>query len=67
MAGVHSHVSLPWVVVGRPWCVSPTVGTSGGGGLARRATMASVVGAVLAIVGGVNFRGSVDLELLLWF
>jgi hypothetical protein len=49
-AGVHSHVPLPRVAVGRPRCVGPTVGTSGGGGLARRATTASAVGAVLAVV-----------------
>jgi hypothetical protein len=49
-ARVHSHVSLPRVVVGRPRCVGPTVGTSGGDGLARRATTASTVVAVLAVV-----------------
>jgi hypothetical protein len=43
-------VPLPRVVVGQPRCVGPTVGTSGGGGLARRATTASVADAVLAIV-----------------
>jgi hypothetical protein len=47
-AGVHSHVALSRVAVGRPRCVGPAVGTSGGGGLARRATMASAVVAVLA-------------------
>jgi hypothetical protein len=49
-AGVHSHVPLPRVAVGRPRCVGPTVGTSGSGGLARRATTASVAGIVLAVV-----------------
>jgi hypothetical protein len=49
-AGVHSHVPLPRVVKGRPRCVGPAVGTSGGGGLARRATTASVAGVVFAIV-----------------
>jgi hypothetical protein len=49
-AGVHSHVSLPRVAVGQPWCVGSTVGTSGGGGLARRATTASTAGAVLVVV-----------------
>jgi hypothetical protein len=49
-AGVHNHVALPRVAVGRPQCVGPTVGTSGGGGLARRVTMASAAVAVLAIV-----------------
>jgi hypothetical protein len=39
-AGVHSHVPLPWVVIGRPQCIDPVIGTSGGGGLARRTTMA---------------------------
>jgi hypothetical protein len=47
---VHSHVPLPRVAVGQPRCVGPAVGTSGGGGLARRDTMASTVGAVLAVV-----------------
>jgi hypothetical protein len=49
-AEVHSHVPLPRVVVGRPRCVGPTVGISGGSGLARRATTAPAVGAVLAVV-----------------
>jgi hypothetical protein len=48
--GVHSHVALPRVVVGQSQCIGPTVGTSGGGGLARRVTMASAAVAVLAIV-----------------
>jgi hypothetical protein len=43
-------VPLPRAVVGRPWCVGPTVGTSGGGGLARRATTAPAAGALLAVV-----------------
>jgi hypothetical protein len=47
-AGVHSHVPLPRVAVGRPWCVGPAVGTSGGGGLARRATTTSASAAVVA-------------------
>jgi hypothetical protein len=41
---------LTQVAVGRPWCVGPAVGTSGGGGLARRATTASAAVAVLAVV-----------------
>jgi hypothetical protein len=49
-AGVHSHVPLPWVAVGRPWCVGLAIRTSGGGVLARRATTAPAVGAVLAVV-----------------
>jgi hypothetical protein len=49
-AGVHSHVPLPRVAVGRLRCVVPTVRTSGGGGLARRATTASAAGAILAVV-----------------
>jgi hypothetical protein len=49
-AGVQSHVPLPRVAVGRPRCVGPTVGTSGGGGLARKAITASTVIAVLAFV-----------------
>jgi hypothetical protein len=49
-AGVHSHVPLPWVAVGQPQCVGPVVGTSGGGGLARRATTASAAFAVLSVV-----------------
>jgi hypothetical protein len=49
-ARVHSHVPLPRVAVGRPRCVGPAVGTSGGGGLARRATMTFATGAVLAVV-----------------
>jgi hypothetical protein len=49
-AGVHSHVPLPQVVVGRPRCVGPAVRTSGGGGLARRATTVAVAGDVLAVV-----------------
>jgi hypothetical protein len=49
-AGVHSHVPLPRVAVGQSRCVGPAVGTSGGGGLARRATTASAAGAILAIV-----------------
>jgi hypothetical protein len=46
--GVHSHVPLPRVVVGRPWCVGPAVRTSGDGGLARRATMTSAAVVVVA-------------------
>jgi hypothetical protein len=38
------------VAVGRPQSLDPAVGTSGGGGLARRATTASAAGAVLAVV-----------------
>jgi hypothetical protein len=49
-AGVHSHVPLPRVAVGRPRCVGPAVGTSGGGGLARRATTTSAAVAVLVVV-----------------
>jgi hypothetical protein len=52
-AGVHSNVPLPRVVVGRPRCVGPAVLTSGGGGLARRATTASAAIAVLAVVAAV--------------
>jgi hypothetical protein len=49
-AGVHSHVPLPRVAIGRPRCVGMTGGTNGGGGLARRATTTSAAGAVLAVV-----------------
>jgi hypothetical protein len=49
-AGVHSHVPLPRVVVGQPRCVGPAIGTSGGGGLARRATTVAVAGDVLTVV-----------------
>jgi hypothetical protein len=49
-AGVHSHVPLTRVTVSRPRCVGPAIGTSGGGGLARRATTASTAVAVLAVV-----------------
>jgi hypothetical protein len=49
-AGVHSHVPLPRVAVGRSRCVGPAVGTNGGGGLARRATTASAAITVLAVV-----------------
>jgi hypothetical protein len=49
-AGVHSHVPLPRVAIGWAQCVGSTVGTSGGGGLARRATITSTAGAVLAVV-----------------
>jgi hypothetical protein len=49
-ARVHSHVPLPQVAVGRARCVGPTVGTSGGGGMARRAITPSIAGVVLAIV-----------------
>jgi hypothetical protein len=49
-AEVHNHVPLPWVAVGRPRCVGPAIGTSGGGGLARRATIAPAADAVLVIV-----------------
>jgi hypothetical protein len=52
-AGVHSHVPLSRVAVGRPRCVGPIVGTSGGGGLARRATTTSVAVAVLAVVAAI--------------
>jgi hypothetical protein len=48
--GVHSHVALPRVAVGQPRCVGPAVGTSEGGGLARRATTTSAVVTVLAVV-----------------
>jgi hypothetical protein len=47
---VHSHVPLPRVAIGRPWCVGPAIEISGGGGLARRVTTASAVDAVLAVV-----------------
>jgi hypothetical protein len=43
-------VPLLRVAVGQPRCVGPAVGTSGGGGLARRATTASAASAVLAVV-----------------
>jgi hypothetical protein len=43
-------VPLPRVAIGRPRRVGLTVGTSGGGGLARRATTASATGAVLVVV-----------------
>jgi hypothetical protein len=43
-------VPLPRVVVGRPWCVGLAVGTSGSGGLARRAITTSAAVAVLAVV-----------------
>jgi hypothetical protein len=49
-ARVHIHVPLPWVALGRPWCVDPAGETSGSGGLARRATTTTVVVAVLVIV-----------------
>jgi hypothetical protein len=49
-AGVHSHVPLPRVAIGRPWCVGPAVETSEGGGLARRATTTSAAGVVLTVV-----------------
>jgi hypothetical protein len=60
-AGVHSHVPLTRVAVGRPRCVGPAVGTSGGGGLARRATTASAVvaAAITAIVVSVIGLGPV--------
>jgi hypothetical protein len=48
--GVHSHVPLQWVAVGRSRCVGLAVGTSGGGGLARRATTVSAAIACLAVV-----------------
>jgi hypothetical protein len=51
--GVHSHVPLPRVAVGRPWCVGPAVGTSGADDLARRATTASATVTVLAVVAAV--------------
>jgi hypothetical protein len=38
------------VAVGRPRCVGPAVGTSGGGGLAIRATTATATGAILVVV-----------------
>jgi hypothetical protein len=47
---VHSHVPLPRMTVGHPRCVDPAVRTSGGGGLARGATTASVTGDVLTVV-----------------
>jgi hypothetical protein len=49
-AEVHSHVPLARVAIGRPRSIGPAVRTSGGGGLARRATTAPVAGAVLAVV-----------------
>jgi hypothetical protein len=49
-AGVHRHVPLPWVAVGQPRCIGLAVGTSGGGGLSRRATTASAASAILAVV-----------------
>jgi hypothetical protein len=49
-AGVHSHVPLPRVAVGQPWCIGPAVRTIGSGGLARRATTTPAAGAVLAVV-----------------
>jgi hypothetical protein len=47
-AGVHSHVPLPWLAVGRLWGIGLAIGTSGGGGLARRDTIASAADVVLA-------------------
>jgi hypothetical protein len=44
---------LPRVAVGRSRCIGPAIRTSGGGGLARRATIASVVVAVLVVVAAV--------------
>jgi hypothetical protein len=41
------------VAVGQPRCVGPVVGTSGGGGLVKRATMASVAVAVLGVVAAI--------------
>jgi hypothetical protein len=38
------------VAVGRPWCITLPVGTSGVVGLARRATTAPAAGAVLPVV-----------------
>jgi hypothetical protein len=49
-ARIHSHVPLPRVAVGRPRCVGPAHGTSGGGGLARRATTATAVIVVLTVI-----------------
>jgi hypothetical protein len=46
--GVHSHVPLSRVIIGRPRCVGPTV--EGGGGLARRATAAMTAIAVFVVV-----------------
>jgi hypothetical protein len=41
-------VPLPWLAVGRLWGIGLAIGTSGGGGLARRDTIASAAGVVLA-------------------
>jgi hypothetical protein len=49
-ARVHSPVPMPWAAVGRPRCVGAASGTSGGGGLARRANTAVVAVAVPAVV-----------------
>jgi hypothetical protein len=68
-AGVHNHVPLPRVAVGRPRCVGPTIGTSGGGGLAVvvAAITAIVVfvivlvsvatGAAVSVIGRARWRG----------
>jgi hypothetical protein len=53
-ARVHSHVPLPRVAVGRPRCVGPTGGTSGAGGLARRATTTTAAVAVLAVAAAAS-------------
>jgi hypothetical protein len=68
-ARVHSHLPLPRVAVGRPRCVGPAVETSGGGGLARRATAITAIagfvvvlapvatGAAVSAIGRVRRRG----------
>jgi hypothetical protein len=63
-AGVHSHVPLPRVAIGRLRCVGPTVGTSGGGGLAIRATTASAAVGVLVIVAAATITIAVFIVIL---
>jgi hypothetical protein len=49
-AEVHSHVPLPRVAICQPWCVGLAIGTSGDGGLARRATLTFTDVVVLVVV-----------------
>jgi hypothetical protein len=57
-------VPLPRLAVGRSRCIGLAVATSGGGGLARRATTASAAGAVLAVVATASIAIAVFVVIL---
>jgi lysylphosphatidylglycerol synthetase-like protein (DUF2156 family) len=61
---VNGHVPLPRVAISWPRCTRPDVGASGGGGLAKGATMAATVVAVLAVVAAAIAAVAVSVVVL---